>query len=177
VDPVANPVTTAGVVALESPVVFSDNINSDGKGNAGEEVRYGVTVANGTPFALSGMTLRQLTDEAELPGSSGVDVCTLEARPPAGNERWSNDLAMKSILAEHALEDEAGTRGLVTGPHRTLVGQPTKQPADLHEIGRKRNDLRLVTGPPENGSGDRPHMDIKTNNRLLYHGWTPFPEN
>ncbi len=51
-----NPVTTATPVVLSEPVFFSDNINSDGRANPGENIRYGLSFTNPGPFMLSGIT-------------------------------------------------------------------------------------------------------------------------
>ncbi|MFH0991383.1 MAG: choice-of-anchor X domain-containing protein, partial [bacterium] len=48
-------VSTAGPIEILSPVVFSDNLNNDGKINPGENVRYGFSVKNSTIFALENM--------------------------------------------------------------------------------------------------------------------------
>jgi hypothetical protein len=45
-------VTTAGSLTAGRPVIFSDNLNSDGKANPGENLRYGVTIRNNTAFNL-----------------------------------------------------------------------------------------------------------------------------
>jgi FlgD Ig-like domain len=68
VDPVAGGVSTAGEILIEKPIIFSDNLNGDGKVNPGENIRYGVTLENLTPFTLSQLTLE-----------SGVAVAGLDS--------------------------------------------------------------------------------------------------
>jgi hypothetical protein len=48
-------ITTAGRLRLANPRVFSDNINSDGVVNPRENIRYGFSLVNATPFALGGI--------------------------------------------------------------------------------------------------------------------------
>lgn len=50
---VADFITTAGVLTIDAPVVFSDNLNKDEIVNPGENVRYGFTLRNVTPFDLA----------------------------------------------------------------------------------------------------------------------------
>ncbi len=50
---VADFITTAGVLIIDSPVVFSDNLNKDEIVNPGENVRYGFAIKNLTPFDLT----------------------------------------------------------------------------------------------------------------------------
>jgi hypothetical protein len=59
---------------------------------------------------------------------------------------------MEAVVSEDALQHEAGAGGLVTGAHWSLVGEAPGESTDLHEIGREREYLRLIAGPPENGA-------------------------
>src|SRR5512146_3367909 len=45
-------ITAAGPLSITGPGVFSDNTNNDGQANPGENVRYGITITNGTSFPL-----------------------------------------------------------------------------------------------------------------------------
>jgi hypothetical protein len=45
-------ITTVGPVQLTNPVIFSDNLDSNGIVSPGENIRYGFTVENGTPVTL-----------------------------------------------------------------------------------------------------------------------------
>lgn len=61
---VATNITTAGPLEAMSPQVFSDNLNSDGVVNPGEDVRYGFTVVNNSAFNVSGMTVIGYPEES-----------------------------------------------------------------------------------------------------------------
>ena len=66
-------ITTSGQVRLLNPRVFSDNINSDGIVNPRENIRYGFTIANQSPFPIGGVTLTsQLETEFQVIVRSGV---------------------------------------------------------------------------------------------------------
>ncbi len=55
VDRVYDRITTIGPLDVTTPVMFSDNINSDLKINPGENIRYGMTVKNNTTATLSAL--------------------------------------------------------------------------------------------------------------------------
>jgi hypothetical protein len=78
-NPLEDGIVTAGPVRIVMPVVFSDNLNSDGTVNPWEDVRYGVTVTNETPFTLRGITLRQMG----LRGESSI--ATMDSLPAGGS--------------------------------------------------------------------------------------------
>ena len=50
-------ITTVGSCSVANPLVFSDNLNNNGVVNPGENVRYGITVTNGSPGSLNGLTI------------------------------------------------------------------------------------------------------------------------
>lgn len=52
-------ITVVGPLAMDFPTIFSDNFNNDGKVNPGENIRYGMTLRNGTSYDLSGIRLTQ----------------------------------------------------------------------------------------------------------------------
>jgi hypothetical protein len=52
---VAENITIAGLVQITAAQLFSDNINSDGRANPGENIRYGVTTSNRTQFSLEAL--------------------------------------------------------------------------------------------------------------------------
>lgn len=52
-------ITVAGPLAADSPTIFSDNFNNDSKVNPGENIRYGLTLWNGTSYDLPGIRLTQ----------------------------------------------------------------------------------------------------------------------
>ncbi len=56
-------IVAAGPLTLGSPTLFSDNINSDGVINPGENIRYGVTVLNASGFALSGLRVFPIVEQ------------------------------------------------------------------------------------------------------------------
>jgi hypothetical protein len=72
--------TIAGDLAVTGPVVFSENLLPDGKANPGENIRFGVQLANHTGFTLGRLTLRHL---------HGPSVAPLVASVPSGGT-WSN---------------------------------------------------------------------------------------
>jgi hypothetical protein len=70
-------ITVAGPVTIQGPLIFSDNINSDGQPNFGENVRFGVSTTNATTFPLV----------LHLASSSGThDIPSL---PPGGTNIMS----------------------------------------------------------------------------------------
>jgi hypothetical protein len=54
---VANNITTAGPVQVTSPVIVSDNLNSDGIVNPGEDIRLGFTLVNNSTTALQNLSV------------------------------------------------------------------------------------------------------------------------
>ncbi|MGB2868708.1 MAG: T9SS type A sorting domain-containing protein [Bacteroidota bacterium] len=60
---VASNITTAGPLEAMSPQVFSDNLNSDGAVNPGEDIRYGFTLVNNSAFTVSGLTVLAYPEE------------------------------------------------------------------------------------------------------------------
>ncbi len=91
-------ITVAGIMDLSDPVVFSDNINSDGESNPGENIRYGLSIRNGTPWApqirlvssyseanyrlITPGKVHQMSYNAADPGSYlTVDIPTAYAEP------------------------------------------------------------------------------------------------
>jgi hypothetical protein len=92
----------------------------------------------------------------------------------AGNERRSDDVTVKAADSERTLKDKSGTGSFVASADRSLLGQATKELTDLHEVGRKSENFRLVATIGKNGSSNRFVMNIKTNKRSVTHGWTPF---
>ena len=52
-------ITVVGPLVADSPTIFSDNFNNDGKANPGENIRYGLTLRNGTSYDLPGIRLTQ----------------------------------------------------------------------------------------------------------------------
>jgi hypothetical protein len=55
-------ITTAGRLTIDGPVIFSDNLNGDGVANFGENVRWGLTLENGTGFTLKGVRVTTQRD-------------------------------------------------------------------------------------------------------------------
>jgi hypothetical protein len=61
----ADYVTTLGPIQISGPVVFSDNLNSDGVANPGEDVRYGIEVRNGASKGITNLRLAASTADFE----------------------------------------------------------------------------------------------------------------
>jgi hypothetical protein len=51
----ARGVTIAGEVVLDDPLIFSENVYSDGKANPGENIRFGICLTNQSVFTLPGL--------------------------------------------------------------------------------------------------------------------------
>ena len=71
----ADNVTTAGPVEVSAFAVFSDNLNDDGFVNPGENIRYGLTLRNGSTFNLANVAIIAEPD----PESKVIDLGTLNA--------------------------------------------------------------------------------------------------
>ncbi|MCX6144967.1 MAG: T9SS type A sorting domain-containing protein [Ignavibacteriales bacterium] len=56
-----NNVTTAGPVLVTSPVIVSDNLNSDGIANPGEDIRIGFTLVNNSTATLQNLSVTLLS--------------------------------------------------------------------------------------------------------------------
>lgn len=70
------PITTAGIVDISTPVIVSDNLNGDGVANPGENIRYGFTLHNRTPFDLTDL---RITPQVQfIPGKS-LEVSRVDA--------------------------------------------------------------------------------------------------
>lgn len=77
--------TTAGTLSAINPVVFSDNLNSDGNLNPGENIRFGFTAVNGTSFLQSPITCFVPTSQ-----TNKIDkVVTLPLLNPGGRSSLS----------------------------------------------------------------------------------------
>jgi hypothetical protein len=89
------------------------------------------------------------------------------------DERWSNDLAVKTVTSEDSLKNKTGTGSFVTGSNRAFVREPAKQPTDLHQIRRKLDDLDALAFAWDDSCGNTISMDIHTNIRSRLHSWSP----
>jgi len=58
-------IVTGGQVKVADPVVFSDNLNGDKYVNPGENIRYGFTLNNETPYELRNLTISMLDKNGE----------------------------------------------------------------------------------------------------------------
>lgn len=117
-------ITTAGSVVLENPYVFSDNLNSNGQVNPGENIRYGFTITNMTPFDLSILDVSPLTNDFKFIwlgplGAGGSDSLVYNPNDPvtyfefsspdsgevvipfsiadANNNRWTDTLRFQVV--------------------------------------------------------------------------------
>jgi hypothetical protein len=93
-----------------------------------------------------------------------------------GDERRSDHFTGEAVPGEHPVEHKPRTRGLVAGPDGAFLGEPTKETADVHQVPRELEDLRLCGVSFENGGGNRIQMHVETDPSILCHGWTP-PKN
>jgi hypothetical protein len=80
-DELEEEVTVAGPLTVQGPIIFSDNINNDGLANPSENVRYGITLENNTPFTLKSVSMRcyptttdSLVVVPSLPGGSSYSM-------------------------------------------------------------------------------------------------------
>ena len=81
---------------------------------------------------------------------------------------------MEAVSGKGSLQHKPGSGGFVACPDGSLLGQLSKEPTDLHQIGGKGYHFRFLMVTVENCCRDRFGVDIKTNTDCLFHGWTPF---
>jgi hypothetical protein len=78
------------------------------------------------------------------------------------NERRGDDVTVKTVIAKHPLEDEAGAGCLVAGPNGSFVGETSKEAADLHEITGEFDDLGIFDVAIEDGGGNGIGVHVET---------------
>jgi hypothetical protein len=81
----------------------------------------------------------------------------------SGDERRGDNLAVKTVLGEDALEDETSAGRLVAGPNRSFLSQASKETADFHEITGELYDLGIESVAIENGGRNRIGVHVETN--------------
>jgi hypothetical protein len=129
----------------------------------------------GLMFLCGDVNGGEVTATVELGKHDGVESIRLAViAGSAGNQGRSNDVAVKTSNGERSLEDEPGTRSLVAGSDRGLLGQADKELTDLHQIGRELENLGLIGAVSKDGGGDGLVVDIETDKCYITHGWTPF---
>ena len=111
-----NSVVTAGPVLVTSPVIVSDNLNSDGVANPGEDVRFGFTLVNNSTVPLQNVSVELISaSKMAFIGNVGALSSTTLGYDATNAATYLNFTAPKvlidsTVLFSLLIKDPSGNR-------------------------------------------------------------------
>ena len=144
-------VTVAGPLAVEGPFIFSDNINSDGVANPSENIRYGITLKNNTPFTLTGVSVRCLPTAADSPlavASLPPGSLSVSYNPADPRTFFSTDIPYgykeSALPLSVQITDERGNHWMesITMPVAPMLS-PVRSASGAQVAGRAAGDFQI----------------------------------